>query len=147
MCRLLALALVTLLLVGAMAPAASAGGATNAALGLASFAVFTQLFGGLFHPVYAAPVAYPPYPVVYPPVTYAPYPVGSPPPPPTPTVIQYPHGRYELRGDGVALPYYWVWIPTPPPPPAPPPPPGSSVPRAPAPSSAAPPPSGDPYHP
>ena len=36
---------------------------------------------------------------------------------PLPTVVQYPHGRYELRGDGVTLPYYWVWIPNPPPPP------------------------------
>lgn len=36
---------------------------------------------------------------------------------PTPNVIQYPTGRYELRGDGVATPYTWVWIPNPPPPP------------------------------
>jgi hypothetical protein len=37
-----------------------------------------------------------------------------------PTVIQYPHGRYELRGDGVTTAYTWVWIPNPPPPPPPP---------------------------
>jgi hypothetical protein len=31
------------------------------------------------------------------------------------SVIQYPTGRYELRGDGVVAPYQWVWIPNPPP--------------------------------
>jgi hypothetical protein len=31
---------------------------------------------------------------------------------PTATVVQYPTGRYELRGDGVSVPYYWVWLPT-----------------------------------
>ena len=30
---------------------------------------------------------------------------------PSATVVQYPTGRYELRGDGVSVPYYWVWIP------------------------------------
>lgn len=46
---------------------------------------------------------------------------------PTPNVIHYPNGRYELVGDGVT-PYTWVWIPNPPPPPpvAPPVPPGES---------------------
>jgi hypothetical protein len=29
---------------------------------------------------------------------------------PTATVVQYPTGRYELRGDGVNVPYYWVWV-------------------------------------
>ena len=37
-----------------------------------------------------------------------------------PTVFQYPHGRYELRGDGITTAYQWVWISnqtiTPPPP-------------------------------
>ena len=49
------------------------------------------------------------------PAYYVPVPV-LPAPPPMPSVVQYPHGRYELRGDG------WVWVPTPPapPPPAPP---------------------------
>ena len=46
---------------------------------------------------------------------------------PTVTVVQYPQGRYELRGDGVSVPYYWVWVPVfyaaAPPPPLPPPPP------------------------
>src|SRR5262245_32550304 len=38
--------------------------------------------------------------------------------------IEYPGGRYELHGDGVTIPYNWVWIPNPPtglPAPAPPP--------------------------
>jgi hypothetical protein len=72
--------------------------------------------------VYSSPaVVYAPPPIVYapPPVAYS-----SPPsalaPPPMPTVIQYAHGRYELRGDGVTTPYTWVWIPNPPPPPLPP---------------------------
>jgi hypothetical protein len=30
-------------------------------------------------------------------------------------VVEYPEGRYELRGDGVSTPYSWVWIPNPPP--------------------------------
>lgn len=38
---------------------------------------------------------------------------------PTPGVIEYPTGRYELRGGGVTTPYTWVWIPNPPPPPPP----------------------------
>jgi hypothetical protein len=45
-------------------------------------------------------------------------------PVPDTTVVQYPYGRYELAGDGVSVPYYWVWVPnqpglTPPPPPVP----------------------------
>jgi hypothetical protein len=32
-------------------------------------------------------------------------------------VVEYPHGRYLLRGDGVATAYQWVWLPNPPPPP------------------------------
>jgi hypothetical protein len=93
--------------------------------------------------VYAAPYYYPPYydyppPAYYdPPQTYyappaptyyapAPATYYSPPPPsgtvsvapaPSDNVIQYSHGRYELRGDGVSTPYRWVWIPNPPPPP------------------------------
>lgn len=30
---------------------------------------------------------------------------------PSVTVVQYPTGRYELRGDGAAVPFYWVWVP------------------------------------
>lgn len=51
--------------------------------------------------------------------------------PSTPTVIPYPHGRYELRGDGISTPYLWVWIPNPPPPPAEPPEPVAVPPAAP----------------
>ena len=32
-------------------------------------------------------------------------------PGPTEYVVSYPEGRYELRGDGVAMPFYWLWIP------------------------------------
>src|SRR6266498_6095961 len=39
----------------------------------------------------------------------------SPPPPPMPSVVEYPTGRYELRGDGAMTPYTWIWIPNPPP--------------------------------
>jgi hypothetical protein len=39
---------------------------------------------------------------------------------PTQNVVQFPTGRYELRGDGVSTPFTWAWIPNPPtsPPPA-----------------------------
>ena len=30
---------------------------------------------------------------------------------PTVTVVPYPNGRYELRGDGMTVPYYWAWVP------------------------------------
>jgi hypothetical protein len=114
--RLVAVVLIAALIIGVTVPAAYAGTGTNVALGLASFAVFNQLVGGFLHPhpVHARPV------VVYssPPVYYsAPATVVTVPPPPSPTVVQYPHGRYELRGDGVTQPYLWVWIPNPPPPP------------------------------
>ena len=123
------------------------------ALGLASFAVFTQLVSALAAPpvVYAAPAYYPPayyapyawpyrtayasaayYPAAYYPPTYypgsyyVPYPAAyvSPAPAPRavwtgPSVVQYAHGRYELRGDGVSAPYAWVWIPNAAPNPAP----------------------------
>jgi hypothetical protein len=97
-----------------------------------------------------------------PPVVYAPPPVyiapefiyQAPPPaayyptapsaPPGPRVVEFPTGRYELRGDGVATPYSWVWVPNPPSaPPGPPPVPAapeappvgpSSRPTAPAPN-------------
>ena len=39
-------------------------------------------------------------------------------------VVNYPSGRYELYGDGMNTPYYWVWIPAGSMLPAPPPPPG-----------------------
>src|SRR2546427_11345683 len=69
-------------------------------------------------PVYYAPPAYYYDP---PPTYYAPPPASSgDTSTSTPGVINSPHGRYELHGDGVAAPYTWVWIPNPPssPPPA-----------------------------
>lgn len=69
--------------------------------------------------VVAVPVVVSSPAVVYTPpaVVYSPPPVAHavPQPPAMSTVIQYPHGRYELRGDGVTTPYMWVWIPNPPP--------------------------------
>jgi len=132
--RILALVLAATLLISLTAPVAEAGGstATNVALGLASFAVFNQLVGGFYYPryAYATPAYYYPTYPAYP--TYAAYPaypsystvvyVQAPAPAPAPAqqyanVVQYPHGRYELRGDGIRTPYQWVWIPNPPPPP------------------------------
>ena len=55
-----------------------------------------------------------------------------------PSLLEYPTGWYQLRGDGVTTPYVWVWIPKPPPapmqppamvPPVPPPPVGSLIPE------------------
>lgn len=122
MARLIAILLVSALLVGSIAPAAYAGHrtATNVALGLASFAVFSQLVAPVLYPrpVYATPVYIvdPPSRLIYaaPPQLVVVQPLA---PLSLPTVIQYPHGRYELRGDGVTTAYHWVWIPNPPPPP------------------------------
>lgn len=109
------------------------------ALGLASFAVFNQLVGWLAGPrvVYVTPtpvaaVAWAPNTTVAwaqagVPVTYAPAPSWAAPVATVPTtqvgqvawngqrVVQYPHGRYELRGDGMTVPWAWVWIPVAPP--------------------------------
>jgi hypothetical protein len=30
---------------------------------------------------------------------------------PTVTVVNHPTGQYELRGDGITVPYYWAWVP------------------------------------
>jgi hypothetical protein len=71
---------------------------------------------------YGAPAYYDPPAYYNPPAAYGP-PAGgtvSVAPSPMPNVVQYPHGRYELRGDGMTTPYTWVWIPNPPPPPPPP---------------------------
>jgi hypothetical protein len=105
------------------------------ALGLASFAVFTQLVAAITAPpvVYAVPAYYAPaysgwpypaappvyYPAAYYPVrAYAAYPASYAVAAPAatqgwtgPRVVQYAHGRYELRGDGVTVPWAWVWIP------------------------------------
>jgi hypothetical protein len=60
------------------------------------------------------PVVYGQSTVVY----TSPPPVVAPRPAPT---VDYPHGRFELRGDGVRTAYHWVWVPKVPPPPPPPP--------------------------
>jgi hypothetical protein len=113
--------LVTLLI--GLAPPARAGSATDIALGLASFAVFNQVVAPLLRPetvVRRREVIYHQHPTV----VYAPPPPVIVQPPasslPSPAVVQYPHGRYELRLEG--LQYVWVWIPTVSPPPPPPPP-------------------------
>jgi hypothetical protein len=165
--RMLAVTLIVVLALAVVAPPAEAC-LECVALGLASFAVFTQLISALTVPrvVYAAPGYYGPayygpyggaYPAVSPPPAYygpygGAYPAVSPPPayygpyggaypaasPPAayypaasyagpyaptyvarpapvgwtgPRVVQYAHGRHELRGDGVSVPYAWVWIP------------------------------------
>jgi hypothetical protein len=28
--------------------------------------------------------------------------------------VEFPTGRYELRGDGITTPHTWVWVPAPP---------------------------------
>lgn len=30
---------------------------------------------------------------------------------PTVMVVNYPTGQYQLRGDGITVPYYWAWVP------------------------------------
>jgi hypothetical protein len=98
----------------------------------------TVVYGAPYYwPYYDTPL-YNPAPVYSPPVVVygAPYPpMGgqlslTPPPPPTPSVVPFPTGRYELRGDGVTEPYRWVWIPNPPTEP-----PSPVPPTSPAPSS------------
>jgi hypothetical protein len=118
--RVIVALVVSGLLLALAAPAAEArrrGAGTSVALGLASFAVFNQLVGSLVspRPVYASTIYVSPPPrVIYaaPTVVVLPAPVA-----PIPGVVYYPHGRYELRGDGVSAAYQWVWIPNPPPPP------------------------------
>jgi hypothetical protein len=56
--------------------------------------------------VYVSPPAAP-----WPPATVT---AVSPPAPAPPSVVEYPTGRYELRGDGLGTAYTWVWIPNPP---------------------------------
>jgi hypothetical protein len=133
--RVLACLLVMLVLAGVLVPPAHAGGAAGrVALGLAAFAVFNQFVYWHARPAYAERVvvytAPPPAAGVSHVVYAAPHVVLVQPPQPAPTVVEYPHGRYELRGDGVSTAYQWVWIPRvpppPPPPPGPPPPPPTS---------------------
>lgn len=140
--RIIALALVALLTVGLAGPAAEAyhgspGIVIGTAVGLALAAPFL-IVGSLL-----APLAVPPVPYRYPavvespvvappayaapayaaPAYAAPAPVRavalqSPPPRTYATVVEYPHGRYVLRGDGINVAYRWVWIPNAPAPPA-----------------------------
>ena len=115
-------------LLGVSAPPAHAGTSTDIALGLASFAVFNQVVGPFLVPHRADAGYHHRREVVYrtvvsePRVIYVvPAPVVSVVPAPTPaypTVVQYPHGRYELHLQGQQ--YVWVWIPAVPPPPPPP---------------------------
>jgi hypothetical protein len=140
--RAAAMILVVVLTLAVVAPPAQAC-VECVALGLASFAVFTQLVSALTVPrvVYTVPGYYSPayytpygYPAVYAPPAYYPaasypaayfgsyraaYPYVAPASPVVwtgPRVVQYPHGRYELRGGGVSVPYAWVWVPSAPPP-------------------------------
>ena len=86
-----------------------------------------------YDPGYAAAYA----PSYGPAVAYAPSPSTSlslappaPAAPPPPTVVELSTGRWELRGDGINVPYRWVWIPN-----APTAPPSAPPDAAPAPSS------------
>ncbi len=129
--RVIAVSALAATLLGVSVPPAHAGKSTDIALGLASFAVFNQMVGPYLGPrrfdggyyggyhrrevVYQIVVSEPrviyaaPAPVVY---------VAPAPAPAYPTVVQYPHGRYELYLQGQQ--YVWVWIPAVPPPPPPP---------------------------
>jgi hypothetical protein len=129
---LAALALIVVLLIGIAAPADACGSPCGVAIGLASFFFLSALLApftypyGYPYPYYGYPAAYTGYPaytyaapVAYePPVVYTTRPVVSqhsvaPPAPPAQTrVVHYPHGRYELRGDGVRTAYLWVWVVT-----------------------------------
>ena len=133
--RILAVLLVVTCVLAVGAPVADAGGrgAARAAIGLATFAIFAPFIivgEAIAHavPPYRAPAVV----VAPPPVSYAPPPTyyAAPPAygnqgyiasaPAQPRVVQYPHGRYVLRGDGITSAYQWVWIPNPrsaPPPP------------------------------
>ena len=126
--RLIAILALTAVLAGLAPAPARADAATDAALALGAFAVFSQLWGhawGYGWPYgYAVPRPYPyyAYPYYPPPAVYS-----APPSQPSVPLVQrevvFPHGRYVLRGDGVTEPYQWLWVPNPPPPPPIPPPP------------------------
>jgi hypothetical protein len=62
--------------------------------------------------IYASPIVYVSQPIASSQPTPLP---AAPPSEPLPRVVEHPTGRYELRGDGVATPYVWVWLPDPPP--------------------------------
>jgi hypothetical protein len=145
--RTLTVLLIAVLLVASVAPAADARGhgPGRGVIGFAAFVLFAPfIIAGevLAHavprvvveparvyapPVYQAPPVYYQAPPVYsyqaPPVYSAPpayaHQTYAAPASAQPQVIQYPHGRYMLQGDGVVTPYKWVWIPNPPIPPPP----------------------------
>lgn len=79
----------------------------------------THYFGpraiaGVGVPVFVGPPAYyGPAEYAAPPIAYV-APPPAPPAPPPPEVVEYSDGRYELRGDGIAVPHRWVWVPKPP---------------------------------
>jgi len=127
--RIVTVLVIAVLLVAGAAPAAHAGGhgPGRGVLSLAAFVIFAPFIivgEVLAHTVPAAVVA--PVPVYSPAPVYQAPPVyySTPPASAQPRVVQYPHGRYVLQGDGVVSAYRWVWIPNPPipPPPAGPPP-------------------------
>ena len=141
--RIVTVVLIAVFLVASTAPATHAGGHGHGlgrgVIGLAAFAIFAPFIivgEVLAHTVprvvvAPAPVYYSPAPVyqaapVYdsaPPVYSAPstyaHQAYAAPASTQPRVIQYPHGRYVLEGDGAVTPYKWVWIPNPPIPPPP----------------------------
>lgn len=125
--RAIALLVMLVTLTGAAVPPAVAGTATDVALGLAAFAVFSQLANAAHrsrvpdHTVVYTQPAPGPASVLWSGKMITVIQPGIP--VPQPPVVQYPHGRYELHGDGTSTPYQWVWIPAVPPPPPPPPPP------------------------
>src|SRR5574341_825337 len=70
-------------------------------------------------PIFPFVVSATPAIVVSQPTVYVqPAPVVSVAPVPMPTLVEYPTGWYQLRGDGITTAYVWVWIPKPPAPPA-----------------------------
>jgi len=132
-----AVLIVAVVLAAGVPPAQACGECV--ALGVVSFLAFAGIVAAATAPpvVYAAPWAYPGnyvpvasyrpayYHAGYSPPRYyypAAYPAAYVAAPPAawtgPRVVQYAHGRYELRGDGARAPYVWVWIPTGPPVPA-----------------------------
>lgn len=98
------------------------------------YGYFGGYYGGSYGSImyYAPPADYTPSTIYAPTIVYPAAPSSSYPPAPSyasvalapaappaprPTVVEYATGRYELRGDGLSMPYTWVWIPNPPPPP------------------------------
>ena len=137
--RILAASLVVILMTAVIVPEASAGGGgvyvVAPLFGLAAFALAApfiiagQVIAATTVPYRAPAVAVAPPPAysapahvesaaAYPAPTYTTY--ARPAPargPAVSRVVEHPHGRYLLRGDGVNTAYQWVWLPNPPPPP------------------------------